>query len=215
MLVLRRLSRDLQALHDLELDLDVVDFLVDDQVRAALPGAQLQLPEQLFVRDGGDATEISLYIAPQIIAQLEADDPALRLHSGNLAAFCVVVEGLSHLLLLAWRCEHGQRISALELELQAEVDKFVCAWLLLTRQGMARARAAQLLTRQLFMAYHLAPGLSRDEVQRYGTASQAAAQYCARLSRCFGQDRSSQRIIKDLRSFMRRGLPDKLLARAV
>ncbi len=95
------------------------------------------------------------------------------------------------------------------------MDKFVCAWLLLTRQGMARPRAAQLLARQLFTAYHLAPGLSPDEVHRYGAASQAAAQYCARLSRAFGQDRSSQRIIQDLRSFMRRGLQDKLLERAL
>ena len=208
--LLTRLAGELQALHDLQLDLDVAAFLVDDQLRRTLAGARSHLPEQLFVRDGGDALEMSLYIDPRVVAQLEQDDPMARLHSGNLASFCIALEGLSHLLFLAWRYELGAPVTALELELQAEVDKFVVAWLMLSHQGMDRGRAAAALRRQLFVAFSLQPWQSPEEAERYRTASQAAAQYCLGLAQRFATDRAPQRILNDVRAFSRRDLGHKL-----
>ena len=62
----------------------------------------------------------------------------------------------------------------LELELQAEIDKFVSAWL------HHPHRSRQLL-RQLFTHAALTEGLSAVERDRYREAGRLAAAYCARL----------------------------------
>src|ERR1700722_19758017 len=103
MTVLGTFQKTIQQLHDVELELDVDAYVVDDDVRREIPGAREGLPEQLFVRDNGqDDLEIALHIAPDIMARLDKDDPHTRLHGGNLEDFCIALEGVSHFVFLAW-----------------------------------------------------------------------------------------------------------------
>lgn len=214
MRVLASLQRTIEALHDVSSNLDVTAYVVDDVQRRDMPGAVEGLPEQLFVRSCDGAVEMALYVAPSIVAQLEKDPPEACLHAGNLESFCIALEGVSHFVLVAWRAQHNLSVSALELEIQAEVDKFVSAWLMLTQQhpdGPQTAReCALLLYGQLFNHYALRDALPTDEWDRYVTASRVAAGFCRLLTRKHGKHFSQGGIINDARTFFRQSLADKI-----
>lgn len=212
MRILGRLQNAIEELHAVETDLDVRSYVVDDETRRAIPGAREGLPEQLFVREAEDGLELALYIDPTIVASLERDRPHRRLHDGNLESFCIALEGVSHFVLLAWRAQIGRPISPLELEIQAEVDKFVLAWLLLARQGQRLDKTAPRLARRLFERFELHDAVQRDEASRYKTANRVAQSYCHSLAQRFGRDQDDRRIRNAVRRYYRRGLAEKMRA---
>jgi len=200
----------IESLHDVRSELDVREYLIDDSVRAEIPGAQPDIPEQLFVRESEEGPEIALYLAEEITSALHEDDPMERLHTGNLEAFCIGLEGVSHFVMLVHRAQHGHQVSALELELQAEVDKFVSAWLLLGEQGVDMRASANALARQIFDAYTIHDSVPNDEIDRYHAATRAARRYCRGLSRrCPGDPKMIRR---DVRKYYRQGLSEKMRA---
>jgi hypothetical protein len=209
--ILAHLQRTIEELHAVETDLDVRAYVVDEETRRAIPGAR-DLPEQLFVREDDEGLELALFIDPRVVEALERDHPEQRLHAGNLNSYCIALEGVSHFVLVAWRALRGWPVSALEMEIQAEVDKFVSAWQLLEAQGRSRHAAAQLLRRQLFESYQLQDDVPPDESSRYHTATRVAKRFCAGLARRFGRDRDHRRIHRQVRDFYRRGLAEKLRA---
>ncbi len=77
---------------------------------------------------------LSLYLDPALLRRLEAADPLERLHGGNVADCLTALEGVSHFLYLVWNASHDRAVSLLELEMQAEVDKFIVSHWLLRRQ---------------------------------------------------------------------------------
>jgi hypothetical protein len=210
--VLASLQLAIETLHAVETELSVDAFVVDAAVRAQIPGAKDGLPEQLFVRQDADELELALYIDPKIIAVLEKDEPARRLHEGNLESYCVALEGVSHFVFVAWRAQVGRPVTSLELELQAEVDKFVNAWLLLGEQGCGFEAGARLLDLKLFATWEMRSEVPPEEVERYQTASRAARRYCARLAREHAGSGDRVRIESDVRAFYRQGLAEKLRA---
>ncbi|MEE8408324.1 MAG: hypothetical protein V3T05_01840 [Myxococcota bacterium] len=211
--VLGSLQTVIEELHDVETELDVGSFVVNEATRSAIPGACHGLLEQLFVREDDDGMELALYIDPKILQCLEVNDPRLKLHAGNFEAYCIALEGVSHFVFLTWRAQLGRPVTALELEIQAEVDKFVTAWLLLARQGGRRLHEiAPTLSRRLFDDYDVREAVPADEVSRYHVANRAARRYCRDLAARFGRDRHERRIRADVRAFYRRGLSEKLQA---
>ena len=164
------------------------------------------------MRENGDDLEMALYVAPEIVAQLESDDPFARLHHGNLEPYAVALEGVSHFVLVAWRASCERPVSLLELEIQAEVDKFVVSWLLLSRQGQPFVHTALPLIERLFERYELREELTGEESDRYETATRVALRYCYALARSFEQHRDFGQVRRSVRHFYRKGLADKLRA---
>lgn len=159
----------------------VTDFLIDDaQVCSHLLGRQLGVDEDeqvLFCEtDAGPA--LSVYIDKRVTATLHEDDPLQCLSDSNLAAFCAAVEGISHFQYLIWCLEHARQVSLLELELQAEVDKYAVATCLLMRQ--ARGGLHRGLHRRLFSQIGFLPTLDSQGRQRYAEANRGAAAFCQR-----------------------------------
>ena len=81
--------------------------------------------------------QAAIYYPDELIARLEADPPSAGLHDGNVDDFAVLVEELDHLICVAERLRQGRSFSLLELELQANVTKFLAAahWLRRSRGG--------------------------------------------------------------------------------
>ena len=73
---------------------------------------------------------------------------------------------------------HDRAVTLLEMELQAEVDKFVATAALLRRQGEQPPRR---LHDWLFTHTKLAAELSAAEQERYARANHYAAKYCRKL----------------------------------
>jgi hypothetical protein len=212
MAVLPSLQELLEKHHDVAIDLDVRAYVIDPATRADIPGALLGLPEQLFIRQAGDEVELALFIEPQILELLERDPPCDRLHGANLEPFCIALEGVSHFILVAWRARVGRPVTGLELEVQAEVDKFAVSWLLLEEQGVPLWASAPALERALFVATELRDDLGAEEAGRYLTATRAARDFCRHLTRRHARGRDLRAIRRDLRTYFRTGLDDKLRA---
>ncbi|WP_240806736.1 hypothetical protein [Polyangium spumosum] len=161
--------------------------------------------EVLFVREDEDGVSLALHL-PR--AALEPKSPPFDL-------LCQVVEGVSHFLYLAERARRELPATQLELELQAEVDKYV---LLVHGPLAARrfdpARAARIRAR-LFEAvvYLHPPGTERGD--RYRLANDLAARFAGRLEESFARRGHFDRMRRALRSFYAAGQSDKItLARA-
>jgi hypothetical protein len=138
--------------------------------------------------------------------------PTQGLTPENFEAYCIALEGVSHFVLYAFRASHDLPVSALELELQAEVDKFVSSWLLLEEQGLTREAGGSQLAKRIFDGYVLRPEVAEDEVDRYHTASRAARGYCTKLVKLYARDSGRERLESDVRRYYRQGLAEKLRA---
>ena len=210
--ILGYLQASFEELYALETQLDVRDFLVRPEVRDSIPGHVKGLPEQFFVSQNDDGMELALFIEPEIISGLEADDPRRSLHIGNLENFWIAAEGVSHFIFLVWRAQVGRPVSHLELELQAEVDKFVRGWTLLVEQGVSMDEAASALHRVLFKRYELRSDLPEAQLEMYHAASKAAERFCFGLGREFNKRHELDALRRRVRDYYRLGLSEKMRA---
>ena len=101
---------------------------------------------------------LSLYLDPELLERLASADPLVQLHAANVADYWTALEGVSHFLYLAWNAGHDKPVSLLELEMQAEVDKYVVSYWLMRRQFPGRFPAE--LRRALFERTRIDPRLS-------------------------------------------------------
>jgi hypothetical protein len=201
--ILSRLQRGLERLYRVETNLQVDAFLIDDAQRRRV-GVARAPREQLLVREDAGELGMGLFVDGAALANLERNDPNRRLDDANFADFCLALEGVSHFVYLALCAAGHRRVSALELELQAEVDKFVCCVLL---QGAAADRHA--LRRRLYRDVRFLDDLDADERDRYRTANADAARYTEGLERRFVREDRVPDMLGELRRFYRMGLEDK------
>lgn len=204
--VLRRLQLGIEALYRVETRLEVEAFLVGEEQRRQA-GVARAPREQLLVRHDDEADELSmgLFVDEQALANLERHDPARGLHEENFGDFCLAVEGVSHFVYVALCAAVNRRVSALELELQAEVDKFACCVLL----AWSTTRASG-LRRRLYGDVRFADDLDADERGRYHAANAAAARYAEALERRFVREDRLAAMLGELRAFYRLSLDAKL-----
>ena len=190
------------------------DFLVTDKrVAAALEqtNAAREIDEKLLIAQDDDELSVALFIDSKVLDRLADDDPMAALHGGNLADFWTVLEGLSHFVYLSWNAVRDRSVSMLELELQAEVDKYVCTSLLLRRQQRA-AQPGQIHD-CLFNKTRLDSALNDDERARYRNANRYADKYCKRLLTRFLRRGRLRPLMRELRTFYR--LPQQAKLRSI
>lgn len=212
-MVLRGLQSLLGRLYDVELNYDVYDFLVTD--RRALRGGAAQndaraLDEVLLLAETPDGAGIALYLDPSVLRRLEDADPVAALTENNLADYCTALEGVSHFVYSTWRLDRDLPVSLLELETQAEVDKYALTVFLLADQ-LGGDYPVQVHAR-LFDRVSFDARLKPDQYQRYRAAHRCAAHYCRRLEHRFvsrGQARI-EALVRELRRFYRLGCAAKM-----
>ena len=205
-MILTRLQELIGGIYDLAVGYDVCDFLVTD--RACLP-AEVRTrsgAEDLIVAQPGGADEeiaMSLYLDPGLLERLGREDPMVRLHDGNVADWWTALEGVSHFLYLAWNASYDRPVSLLELEMQAEVDKYVASYWLMRRQSPEHFPAE--LRRLLFERTRIESRLADGREDLYRHASRYAERFCRRLEqllhgvRCGAEDE----VLAELRRFYR------------
>jgi hypothetical protein len=204
-MVLRGLQNLLGRLYDVNLPYDVYDFLVTD--RRAIgesTNERRALDEELLLAETADGAGVALYLDPEILSRLEAADPHHALTENNLADYCTALEGVSHFVYSTWGLERDLPVSLLELETQAEVDKYAITVFLLARQQGGESYPAQVHAR-LFDRVNFDARLEPEQYERYRTAHRCAAHYCRRLERRF-VNRGMLKIeamVRELRSFYR------------
>ncbi len=92
---------------------------VAEKVGSASAGART------MVRHEGGLLAVSLYLPDRLVECLEENDPRQGLDEGNVDAFAVLVEELDHFLVIAERYRTGGAVTLLDLELHANVTKYL------------------------------------------------------------------------------------------
>lgn len=212
--MLRRVQRGLEELYRIEPGANVEDFVISeatrDRMASVQPGALGRRPrEQLLVLDEAGEMSIALFVDGAAMRNLAANDPATRLDERNFGDFLLAIEGVSHFVYTLACARVDRPISQLELELQAEVDKFVTC-LLVT--DPASAHVSSLLRTRLFADAEYERDLDRDELERYRAANDNAFRYTGFLEETYVVERRIPDMLSELRRFYRRGLAAKLAA---
>ena len=164
------LQQRLEQAYDITVPHRAEHFLITDPRLVTLLGADPRhSSEQLLVSQDQEGLAMSLFLDETLVsgAELKLDD------------YVKVIEGVSHFLYLAWRAGHDRSVTQLELELQAEVDKFFA----LVQEGRSGPKR---LHRRLFTGVRYRQGLSSEQLDRYRTANRLAARVCADWIRRFG-----------------------------
>lgn len=200
----------LERLYGLPTTVAVGDFLITDpdHARALGPRRSNIAREALLLRESAEGLDITLFIHHRVLSHLQNCDPFARLDRDNLDAFCIAVEGISHFLYLVWNANRQRSVTLLEMELQAEVDKYITSLLLIALQN--GGRVPRRLHHWLFGRPMLVEGLSRVDQARYLDANRYAARYCMDLTRRFAHRQGMPGLRNELRDFYRLGKQPKL-----
>lgn len=206
--MLARLQQQLRDTYQTDHDYDVRDFLITDPGMAKAIGGDSVLTnngESLFLCEEDDGLSLSLYLENEILRRLEEADPASPIAAANLDDLCKVIEGLSHFNYVVWRASRDRAVTLLELELQAEVDKFVSTMQLACEQQ--DAELMNVLHKKLFDEIRFSEHLDEEQAERYRAANEYAARFCRRLRDRFLQNGDA---LEELRTFFRLPLRQKI-----
>jgi hypothetical protein len=206
---LASLQGALAEIYDLPATPDVREFLLTDRARLAGISSR-ESDEQLLLAVDGDTLSMALYIDPQVLLRLAGRDPLESLTHENLADYLTVAEGVSHFVYVAWNTGFDKPVTLLELELQAEVDKYVLgAWLLSAQNA---GRFPHELHRALFDRTRIDPVAAEGREGLYRTASRYAGRFCRRVAALLERKRrgSMRETLTELRRFYRWGNARKL-----
>ena len=185
-----RVQDGLERLYRLDRVVDVGDFV---------KGADAGEREALLLRESDDgALEMSLRL------------PSLDAEAG-LDALCQIIEGVSHFVYVVERARAGREATQLELELQAEVDKWV---VLAASIHSFDARRSATLRARLFedfvFLHDETSEAGRELAERYRVANDVAHRFVRRLERDYvGRERFGE-LRAELRVFFHIGQEGKL-----
>jgi hypothetical protein len=212
-MLLRRMQSLLTRLYDAPVEHDAEDFLVSDprQLRDMVGDRDGPLSdEQVFVVQEDGMVRIGLFIEQRVLDRLQRHDPLDALDERNLHDFCTALEGVSHFHYMIWSFARGRPVSLLELELQAEVDKYATALALLTQQRDGAFPGA--LHARMFGGVSFLPQLDEVSRRRYQEANRHAARYCRSLDQRYLNPRRLQpdKWLAELRRFFRCGHQEKI-----
>jgi hypothetical protein len=207
---LTSLQEALAEIYDLPATPDVRDYLMTDRARLAQIGGARNCDEQLLLAEEGDTLSMALYIDAQVLRRLAGSNPMDALTHENLADYLTAAEGVSHFVYVAWNTGYDKPVTLLELELQAEVDKYVLgAWLLSDQNA---GRFPRELHRALFERTRIDPVAAAGREGLYHLASRYAARFCQRMAAVFERRRGGpmREALAELRRFYRWGSARKL-----
>jgi len=166
---------------------------VGDFVHGAGEGGR----ETLLLREADDgAIEMSLRL------------PALEETGAGVDALCQIIEGVSHFVYVVERARVQREATHLELELQAEVDK----WVVLAasmQDGFDVERSAALRAR-LYERVAYDHDEASEVGQRYRVANDAAHRFVRRLERDYVGASRYRELRGELRRFFHEGQEQKL-----
>ena len=162
--------------------------------------------ESLLMAERDDEIAVSLFLSASLLARLEKCDPLARLETTALSDLWTVVEGLSHFTCVVWKATEGRAVSLFELELQAEIDKFVSTAQLASEQG--ETGLSRNLHRWLFDEVRFREDLDAAQRDRYRIANDFAARFCHGMTDAIASRDGAA--IDELRRFYRLPMTEKI-----
>lgn len=213
--MIEAIQQHLTTLYDLPHAEDVRRFLINEETFLTFTqkhGLQANnIDEQLLLIPDyhGDTVDVGLYFRGDILENLRRHRPDCALDDRNARDFFIAVEGVSHFLLIDHRSRHDFVCTALEMEMQAEIDKFLTAYFYRRSQSAAENCGREIFD-AIFENFQLRENLAAEEAERYRIASDVAKRFCHRLLKHHLEPKADwQKVLKFLRLFYRRGWEQK------
>jgi hypothetical protein len=185
-LVASKVQRDIESFYRLERAPSVEAFL------RTMPRCER---EAVRIRDAADGA-----------VEIEVLAPALS-NRPDLDTLCQLIEGVSHFVYVADRARRELPATQLELELQAEIDKYV---LLVLAGERFDASAARRLHEQLYERVRFCHPEGTEEGDRYRMANDLAARMVRRLEVLYAEKGRFPEMREALSRFYRMGQSDKI-----
>ncbi|MDP6437419.1 MAG: hypothetical protein QF790_10100 [Gammaproteobacteria bacterium] len=202
----------LSRIYGIEINANVADYIVTDKsfLKQLLGDSAETVKETLLIVEEEDFVDLALYLDQAILDRLSAENPCDGLSHSNLDDFCKVLEGISHFVYVAWNAGKDKCITRLELEMQAEVDKYISSRFLLESRQLHNTSMLAALFEHISYDSRLQP----DALERYRRANDVARRYCHTLEQRFpvtepGRE-SEMAMLYELRAFYRMPQPEKL-----
>ncbi len=206
------LQKELEQIYGIAIDYSVEDFLITDAdlVRQLDTSHNPRdIKEKLLISHSEDCLEISLYLDQKVVDHLTRENPLVGLNGGNLTEFCIAIEGVSHFLYLMWNALLEKPVTLLELEMQAEVDKYITCLRLLQRQN--KKLISSRIREILFYRAQFDDALDQHALKRYKDANFFAGKYCMQLEHEYLKDRQRPNWYPEIRNFYRLPQTEKIL----
>lgn len=199
-MLLTDLQRKIESRYDLSIPYCIEQFVSSDRAVAdRLADEHEQVgqhrpvvdEEVVFIQQQDDSLEFTLYVDEALLASVDGS-------RSNLDGLCTIVEGASHAVCLLWHAHHDRQIRPIDLELQAEIDKYV---ILLENHSCKLERRD--LHQRLFSNSTLIPEQGSVLHERYRTASKLASEYCHWLDCHLMEQGDSAALHQELARFYR------------
>jgi len=182
---------------------DIMPFVISKMFESDKTiGNKIPNREALLVRDANDGIEIGLFISQKIIMAIQNLNPFLCIDEISCA-----IEGVSHFIYVCDRVSKSIPVKKLELELQAEVDKFI----ILNSISLSNTNISPFtLFTALFEKFSLDESMENDEKQMYAIANKYAAKYCHHLISDYIISQKSAAMKHDVKIFFNKNLGNKI-----
>jgi len=175
------LQQTLQLYYDIEPPYCISEFACRSaQTETGSANCKGTTPEMLVYREDGTNLDVSLFLNPSLLTGIDNSDYKTKWSGDIFDCGCIVLEGVSHFLYMIFNAHHDRQVSFLDLELQAEIDKFAFAVL-----DTDYAEQADALLERLFCDISYRSDLSSELKQRYEQANDLAFKYCRWLNSNF------------------------------
>jgi len=198
--LLSNIQEALESRYDVCIPYRVENFVLHDSDQfVELSGDAPDSPEVLLFQENEDNLDLTLFLDSCVMESASKIDWQQDWSGQTFDDHCIVLEGVSHFLYLVWNAHHDRAINVLELEIQAEVDKFIFSALI---ANQSRQPVPQLITR-LFEHVSYRDGLSAELQSRYETANRFAALYCQWLYEKFEFYAGNRKLRAELARFYR------------
>lgn len=207
--MLTALQQHLAEIYQVDPGHSIMDFVITDPELAKLLGGTALIPdtdETVLLVEGEDSVSLSVYLDGRMLSRLDEEDPLANLRPAQLNDLWTVVEGISHFNYIAWSARRDKQVTLLELEMQAEVDKFVSTWTMALKQD--DVELADRMHGWLFEDVSFNPKLNGAQRERYQAANGYAARFCHGLRE--RMLRNSDKGLRELRHFYRLTQRDKI-----
>jgi len=215
--MIQTIQQNLMDIYALPESGDIRQFLIGSEILLQFTKEDRldpEISEKILLKLNKDASiDIGLFLREDIFKNLKENCPKKGLDEKNFPDFCALVEGVSHFLFLHFRNHHTLPLSALELEIQGELDKFITCFIYRyhhENKGENPARTAEKIHHLLFQQFHFRTHINENEKERYQIASHWGAKLCHHIKdRFLVQKPDWQGLFSFLRRFYRQGLDAK------
>lgn len=196
---LTMLQLKLETYYDINPPYSISEFVCHSaQVETGSSSCKGTTPEMLIYREDGTNLDISLFLNPSLLQDISIDNYKTNWTGEIFNNGCIVLEGVSHFLYMVFNAHYDRQVSMLDLEIQAEIDKFLFSVL-----DTDHTDSPDVLIQRLFCDVSYRDDLSDTLRYRYEQANDLAHSYCQWLHDNFTLVANNKSLLAEVGSLYR------------